>query len=362
MESKYPLRVCVDARPLLHKGGITRYTYEMISALAKIPEVSLVLIAHKDFPVPENLPIIKVVDTRFSFLPGTLWFLWRAPTLAKKHRCQILWGTQHTLPLKTSRLFSLVTWHDVVWKKAPSSMRMVNRLLNTLLASMSVRQAKRILCVSHTTEEDLIRYYPNAKGKTTVIYEGKSLPDTTSATCPYTFPFLFTLGSLEPRKNILALLKVFEKLVLFPGYEEYRLVITGPQGWKNHHVFRYLDNSALREKVILTGYLSDEDLIAYFKACRLFIFPSLYEGFGLPLLEAEGKAPVVANDIPVFRELEKVFENLWLCDFSHAPEKIASFLTTLIEKNPSPLTFRKGKELSWEKAGKAFVKTLGEIS
>lgn len=358
MKDNKPLRLCVDARPLLHQGGITRYTTEMIRALSSFPHVELVLIAHKPFSCPSAKNIIPVVDNAFSFLPGTLWFLLRAPHLAQKHACSLLWGTQHMLPLKTKNIPSLVTWHDVVWKKAPSSMKFLNRLLNNLLASSSVRNAHRILCVSRTTEKDLIHFYPKAKGKTLVIYEGKSLPETTSATCPYTFPFLFALGSLEPRKNIVSLLQAFEKLLLIPGFENYHLVLTGPKGWKNHTLFRYLKTSSLQERVILTGYLSDEEIIAYFKACKLFVFPSLYEGFGLPLLEAEGKCAVVANDIPVFRELEQVFENLRFCDFSETPEKVALSLASLIQQSPGPLRFKKGSELTWQKAAERFVNLI----
>ncbi|MFN3659622.1 MAG: glycosyltransferase family 4 protein, partial [Brevinematales bacterium] len=336
MGNNTTLRLCIDARPLLHRGGITRYTKEMILALSNFPSIEMVLISHKPFPVPEGKNIITHIDHIFSFFPGTLWFLLRAPSLAKKYGCHILWGTQHMLPRKDKDIAYIVTWHDVVWKKAPSSMRRLNRLLNSLLASLSIKNADKILCVSRTTEKDLVYFYPHAKGKTTVIYEGKSLPDTTSVTCPYDFPFLFVLGSLEPRKNILTLIKIFEKLLLIPGFEKYHLVITGPEGWKNHSFFRYVKNHSLAHRVILTGYLSDKEIIAYFKACKLFVFPSLYEGFGLPLLEAEGKCAVVANDIEVFRELEDFFENLVFCDFSDNPEKVASFLASLLSENRGP--------------------------
>lgn len=360
MNINFPLRICVDARPLLHKGGISRYVYEMIQSLSREEGIELILIVHKKITCPSLKNVTLVLDTAFSFLPGTLWFFLRGPILAKRYQCHILWGTQHILPFPKRGIRYIVTWHDVVWRVLPSSMRFTNRYLNHLLAHHTIHVAHHIVCVSQTTEQTLTSFYPKSQGKTTVILEGKSLQDQSSTPCAYHFPFLFTLGSIEPRKNILALLKAFEYLVSFPSFEEYRLIIAGPKGWKNHHIFRFLKNSPIKERVIFTGFLSDEEIIAYMKASKAFIFPSLYEGFGLPLLEAEGKCPTIANDIPVFRELERFFSSLYFVDFSLPSQEVAFRLSEILLSNPHILTFRE-TPLTWQLAAKKFHSLCREI-
>jgi glycosyltransferase involved in cell wall biosynthesis len=115
--------------------------------------------------------------------------------------------------------------------------------------------------------------------------------------------FLLFVGTVEPRKNLPTLLRAFEE-VLRAHHEPLQLVIAGRKGWLVDDLFDSMKTSAAAEKIVFTGYLSDHDLCALYSSCRAFVYPSIYEGFGLPPLEAIAcGAPVIASRIPAIEEV-----------------------------------------------------------
>ncbi|HEV2765421.1 MAG TPA: glycosyltransferase family 1 protein, partial [Pyrinomonadaceae bacterium] len=116
--------------------------------------------------------------------------------------------------------------------------------------------------------------------------------------------FLLAVGTIEPRKNLLALVLAFEELVRRrAGDTRLRLVIAGPRGWLSRDLLARAEHWVVKDRIRFTGYVSDEDLRALYTSCRAFVYPSLYEGFGLPPLEAMAcGAPVVASRIAALAE------------------------------------------------------------
>jgi len=117
-----------------------------------------------------------------------------------------------------------------------------------------------------------------------------------------TQPFVLYVGTVEPRKNLLSLVRAFEHVLSECDFS-LQLVIAGRKGWMVDDLFRYVKRSPAAEQIIFTGYLSDDDLCALYSSCALFVYVSLYEGFGLPPLEAMAcGAPVIASRIPSLSE------------------------------------------------------------
>ncbi|PYS57861.1 MAG: hypothetical protein DMF76_21010, partial [Acidobacteria bacterium] len=115
--------------------------------------------------------------------------------------------------------------------------------------------------------------------------------------------FLLFVGTLEPRKNLLTLLKAFDQIVRQTSLRP-QLVIAGGEGWLMDETFSFIKHSGIGDRLLFTGYLDDDELRALYSTCRIFIYPSLYEGFGLPPLEAMAcGAPVIAGRVPALQEV-----------------------------------------------------------
>ena len=114
--------------------------------------------------------------------------------------------------------------------------------------------------------------------------------------------FILFVGTREPRKNLPTLVRAFEKILRDTSHRP-QLVIAGGKGWLTDELFSGIKGSGIEDRLRLTGYLTDEDLCALYSSCRVFVYPSIYEGFGLPPLEAMAcGAPVIASRIAVFEE------------------------------------------------------------
>ncbi|HEY5028788.1 MAG TPA: glycosyltransferase family 1 protein [Candidatus Angelobacter sp.] len=114
--------------------------------------------------------------------------------------------------------------------------------------------------------------------------------------------FLLFVGTIEPRKNLLTLIRAFEEVLNTTSLRP-QLVIAGMEGWLSEDLFAYVKGRDLGDRLRWTGYVSDEDLCALYSSCRVFIYPSIYEGFGLPPLEAMAcGAPVITSRIPAIME------------------------------------------------------------
>jgi glycosyltransferase involved in cell wall biosynthesis len=166
-----------------------------------------------------------------------------------------------------------------------------------------LRAADAVIAVSECTKRDAIRFYRIPEEKITVIYEGvnprfrPASPEAIAAVrARYGLPerFILYVGTIEPRKNLTTLLEAFHHLL---ATYDLRLVIVGKKGWLYERFFRRLRELGLENRVLFTGYVPDEDLPAIYSAADLFVFPSLYEGFGLPVLEAMAcGTPVICSN------------------------------------------------------------------
>jgi glycosyltransferase involved in cell wall biosynthesis len=167
-----------------------------------------------------------------------------------------------------------------------------------------LRAADAVIAVSQHTKDDAIRTYGIEEEKISVIYEGvsdrfrRASPDAiTAVRRKYGLPggFILSVATIEPRKNLTSLLEAYH--ALRSEFAENRLVLVGKKGWLYADFFRRIRELGLEDQVIFPGYVPDEDLPAMYSAADLFVFPSLYEGFGLPVLEALAcGAPVVASN------------------------------------------------------------------
>ncbi len=229
-------------------------------------------------------------------------------------------ATDFVLPPTSRHTRTLLTVHDLSFVRDPDSASpALRRYLNDVVPR-SVSRAHHILADSTATKEDLIKLYNTSQEKITVLYSGvdsrfspdKQRGEEERIRRRYKLghqPFILSLGALHPRKNYSRLITAFAKIADVSRRLDGRpiihnLVIVGKKGWLFDNIKADAARLGVRTRVIFPGYADDEDLPALYRAADLFVFPSLYEGFGLPPLEAMAcGTPVVTSNVSSLPEV-----------------------------------------------------------
>jgi alpha-1,3-rhamnosyl/mannosyltransferase len=247
---------------------------------------------------------------------GLPWYLFKSHKSINRFNFDLFWGTQGLVPAHLSQAIpSVITIHDCVHQAslayAPS---LTYNLLHRYFVARGARRSSKILTVSRFVADEIRRHYgiPATKLEVTPLgVDSRFLstnidPTRTSrvlANLQIEMPFLLWVGILEPRKN---LGKLFEAFALLPADIKRRLqlVLVGKKGWGQRKIVSSLKVLSSDCRVLLTGYVSDESLPHIYAAAEAFVFPSFYEGFGLPVLEAMAAGcPVVASDASSLKEV-----------------------------------------------------------
>ena len=223
---------------------------------------------------------------------------------------ELFHATEHLLmPLK--QVPTVLTVHDLIYRLYPRYHKAMNYLYLSAAMPLYVERAHAVITISESSKRDLIRLYNVPEDKVSVVHEAPSAhfepasPDQIeNVRHRHGLPkrFVLTVGTIEPRKNLTRLVNAVG-LVRDMGID-LGLVIAGTRGWLYEGFFRHLEGHKHRNAVILTGHFPDEDLPALYSAAELCAVPSLYEGFGLPILEAMAcNVPVACSDSSSLPEL-----------------------------------------------------------
>jgi len=213
---------------------------------------------------------------------------------------ELFHATEHLL-LPLRGIPTVLTIHDLIFRHLPEHHKPLNRWYLNLTMPLYCRRATHIIAISECTRRDLIAAYGLPPEKITVIHEAAdsafrpAAPEHIARACTrYDLPdrYLLFVGTIEPRKNLTRLLAAFETLHA-EGLTD-GLVIVGHRGWLYGDFFARLETSSARDAVIFPGYVPDADLPAIYTGAQALVLPSLYEGFGLPVLEAMACGTVVA--------------------------------------------------------------------
>ncbi len=238
-----------------------------------------------------------------------LWLISRAGSLCRADRLDVFWGAVTLLPALGPRVRAVSTVHDLNHKIVPSTMRARDLWGRRLLFRQSLVRANEILTNSHGTAAKLHSVYgftAAAVVQPGVSEEFTPQPGDKVEACLNKYrlktPYLLAVGTREPRKNFELLVETFLKMKTEGLMREHALVLAGSRGWKDRRLCELLERGA-SYGVIVLDYVDQGDLPALYTGADALICPSLYEGFGMPVLEARACGTrVVASDIPELRE------------------------------------------------------------
>ncbi len=252
----------------------------------------------------------------FGAFPNVEWKilparrLWSQYQLAKEVRLNppdVLFVPSHVVPL-FSNVPTVVTIHDLAYKYFPDAYTSFARRYLDFSTGVSVGKAKRVIVPSTATAHDVVKFYKADAKKIAVIphgYDSKEYrPKASDEKPPIAGPYIFFIGRVEVRKNVTLLVDAFA--LLAKEIKNIQLVIAGKPGHGYELVTKKIDAlpEPIRQRIVMAGYLSTEDGAHYMRHAEAFVFPSLYEGFGLPVLEAmASNTPVIASSASCLPEV-----------------------------------------------------------
>ncbi len=304
----------MDARPLSTRvSGVGRLISETLKFFPDKKNYEFFLFSH--LPIHEThqsileLPNVTFIQGKGILAKkGATYFNILLPFEIKKYKLDLFWGSQQVIPPYFFNLPVVLTYCDLVLYKYPEAMRFLARLQQRLVQKKSVDKSKFILNISEQTRDDLVKKFSYPIENTGIAYPGVSLDEIKkilNSEKPSSLPekYVLSVSTLEPRKNYSFLLKVWKEFRKINS-EKLVWVIIGKRGWEKEDFFNELEEEMKKGDVILFEKISDSELHHYYKNAKAFLFASLYEGFGIPLLEALAhKVKSIVSDIPTFHEI-----------------------------------------------------------
>ncbi|HEX2160326.1 MAG TPA: glycosyltransferase family 1 protein [Thermoleophilaceae bacterium] len=352
----------IDARAATEEGaGGGRFVRELVRALAKRDDDRrYVLYARRRWEEP--------LDERFRWREVSgrdpIWHVRTA--LAANRECGAFLSTNSYLTTWFLRVPSAAVVFDLVAFDPALRPQRRSGLIERLTLPLAARRSAALIAISQATADDLVERFPTAAGKTTVAPLGTAptLGDE-ARELPRGVPeggFILAVGTLEPRKNLPRLVAAYERLPR-ALQDAHPLVVTGRLGWDAGETMASL--RALGDRAVLTGFVPDAELGALYRHCNLFVYPSLGEGFGLPVLEAMAAgAPVLTSSRSSLPEVGG--DAAAYCDPTDTAA-IAAALEQLLRDPPrreelSTAGPRRAAQFSWDRTADVTVEVLERIS
>lgn len=364
------MRIGIDARSLSRpKTGIGSYTCNLLRSLIKIANGNQFFIytcREFDESVFGESDVITV--RRSNFPIGTLWTQAVLPFQLEKDKIDIFHSPETMIPI-FGNTPSIATVNDLISFLFPAGHDLKARLAANFYPPV-FRKAKRLIAISENTSMDIQNRFGISTGKISVVpisYDEdlfKPVEDPSGVLRKYDVkqPYILFVGVLSPRKNVGRLIEAFG-IILKRGVD-INLVIAGPFGWQCKSVFDTVNNLGFSERIKFTGPVDSSDLPAIYSGASIFVFPSLYEGFGIPVLEAMAcGTPVITSNVS---SLPEVAGDAALLIDPHSSTDLADAICRLIsDRDMANLLKTKGferiKKYSWMRTAEETLKIYRDV-
>ncbi len=372
------MKITIDASGALgKKTGVGNYIYNLVNQLALIDnenDYSLYLnyfrLRHtnpfsKDFKITANRIPAKIQRNLQNYL--------NLPIELFIGKTDIFHGPNYFLP-PTRSAKKIITVHDLTFVLYPETMHKNDHLYFQKYVPRSIEQADHVITISNSTKKALIEKLevPEKKISITRMAAGNEFRPINNFKLvdqvlnKYNLPnkFILTVCTLEPRKNLVTLIKALSILKKNKELNQ-KLVVVGGSGWKSNDLHAAIDELDLQDSIIFPGYIGQDDLPAIYNACSLFLFPSLYEGFGIPLLEAMacGKTIISSNTSSMPEVVADAGILIDPLDEQKWAEQISKTLSDLsLIKELGQKSLKRASGFSWQKMAKETLQIYKKVA
>lgn len=370
------MNIGIDANEanVLSRVGISEYAYQILIKLYAFREVNdndyNYTIYLKSDPL-EHLPKKTSWWNYKVVKPSKLWTQIGLPIhlITTSRKPDVFLTLTHYGP-RFSRIPTIVSVMDLSYLHYPQTFKKNDLYQLTKWTEYSVKKAKKVITISNSSKNDIIKYYKVRPEKVKVVHLGlKNL----SMNAPsekdlkefgVNQKFILFVGTLQPRKNISRLIEAFSRLPKEIS-SDHQLVIIGKKGWLYEDILSAPEKYNVKDKVVFLDYISDEDLPNFYRKAEVFVLPSLYEGFGLPVLEAmRYGCPVITSSVSSLPEAggdaAQYFKPEDVDDIKKSIEKVLtdrSLREKMIERGREHY-----KKFTWEKAAKEVLSAIEEVA
>jgi len=366
-----PMRFAVDAHAIgRHLTGNEVYVRSLLRAFAELDRESEFL-AYLSEPgaeewIPRRFQVRYVSSNPWSRLGWGLGRLLRADKPDLVH-------VQYTAPL-LGRVPIVVTVHDVSFLEHPEYFTWLRRTQLRQTVATTVRHAARVLTVSEFSRDAILRSYDIAEDKVRVIPNAAN-PDfrvigrekamrAVTQRLRMEAPFVLSVGDLQLRKNHVGLIAAFAKMLTAHPQLKHHLVLTGKETWFTPKVTEAALSSGFANRIHFTGFVSDDQLLELYNACECFVFPSFYEGFGLPILEAMacGRAVACSNT----SAMPEVADGAGILFDPYSVDEIRRAMSDILldpelRARKERLGLQRAASFSWQKSARATLDVYREV-
>ncbi len=359
-----------------NKVGVSEFAFELLNRFSQIKrEDSKIQVYLKDKP-NSDLPLESNTWKYRVFRPKKLWTQWRLPLelYLARPRPSVFFTPSHYSP-RFSPIPTVVSVMDLSYLHFPELFNKSDLYQLINWTKYSVKKAKAVITISNSSRFDIIKAYDLPEAKVHVIYPGiKDIIDLEPHIYPMnelstkyqiTDEYILFVGTLQPRKNIKRLIEAFSKLISEPKHKNMQLIIVGKKGWQYEDILAAPDEFNIPTQVKFLDYVHDEDLPQLYKNAICYVLPSLYEGFGLPILEAmQYDCPVITSNIS---SMPEAGGDAALYVNPTDTDDIMKKMKKLVEsKELRKELIKKGRaqvnKFSWEKAAKEVLTILTSVA
>jgi glycosyltransferase involved in cell wall biosynthesis len=357
---------------VLNRVGTGQYTFALLKFWQKQASPKYQFKVYLSSPPKEHLPKKSPYFNYTSFGPRRFWtqFALSAKLFLEKEKPDIFFSPAHYAP-RICPTKSVVTIHDLAYLTHPEEFKKSDQRQLSAWTKYSVKQAEKIIAVSQNTQKDLIRFYHLPKEKITVVYNGfdqhRFRPNLAKGSLKkiqkkyqVNSDYLVYLGTLQPRKNVESLIKALPEIV--NQNPEIKLVIIGKKGWLYSTIFSLVESLKLEKEVIFTDFVPDDEVPFLIAGAKVFILPSLYEGFGITALEAMAcGTPVVVSRVS---SLPEVVDNAGLYldnpkNYAQIAQQVNKILANeKLAKDLVKKGLKQAQKFSWEKCAQETLEAI----